>query len=152
MYLLPLWVFLQVLWYKWFQYTLLRCILYSYRSVQRIRPGPRLLNDFRNKFIFLRWRIVSPTPNPQTGGPIIVVCRWLLIQYIRSSLHTQHENAPSCGDSEPITHLTWPLGRPRRRWVDLVEVGWADVDWIGLAQDRDRWRGLVNAVMNLRVP
>jgi hypothetical protein len=32
-----------------------------------------------------------------------------------------------------------PIGRPRRRWVDIVEVGWGDVDWIGLAQDRDRW-------------
>jgi hypothetical protein len=50
-----------------------------------------------------------------------------------------------------------PLGRPRRRWVDnirmdLVEVGWGDVDGIGLAQDRDRWRALVNSVLNLRVP
>jgi hypothetical protein len=50
-----------------------------------------------------------------------------------------------------------PLGRPRRRWVDnirmdLGEVGWGDVDWIGLAQDRDKWRALVNPVMNLRVP
>jgi hypothetical protein len=50
-----------------------------------------------------------------------------------------------------------PMGRPRRRWVDnvrmeLVEVGWGDVDWIGLAQDRDRWRALVNSVLNLRVP
>jgi hypothetical protein len=49
------------------------------------------------------------------------------------------------------------LGRPRRRWVDnirmdLVEVGWGDVDWIGLAQDRDRRRALVNSVINLRVP
>jgi hypothetical protein len=49
-----------------------------------------------------------------------------------------------------------PLGRPRRRWVHnirmyLVEVGWGDVDWIGLAQDRDRWRALVNSVLNLRV-
>jgi hypothetical protein len=48
-----------------------------------------------------------------------------------------------------------PLGRPRRRWVDnirmyLVEVGWGDVDWIGLAQDRDRWRALVNLILNLR--
>jgi hypothetical protein len=50
-----------------------------------------------------------------------------------------------------------PLGRPGRRWVDnirmdLGEVGWSDVDWIGLAQDRNRWRALVNSVLNLRVP
>jgi hypothetical protein len=45
-----------------------------------------------------------------------------------------------------------PLGRERRRWLDLVEVGWGDVDWIGLAQDRNRWRALVNSVLNLRVP
>ena len=50
-----------------------------------------------------------------------------------------------------------PLGRPRRRWVDnirmdLQEVGCGHVDWIGLAQDRDRWRTLVSAVMNLWVP
>ena len=48
------------------------------------------------------------------------------------------------------------LGRPRRRWVDnirmdLKEVGCGYMDWIGLAQDRDRWRTLVSAVMNLRV-
>jgi hypothetical protein len=50
-----------------------------------------------------------------------------------------------------------PLGRPRRRWVDnirmdLGEVGWSDVDCIGLTQDRDRWRALVNSVLNFRVP
>jgi hypothetical protein len=50
-----------------------------------------------------------------------------------------------------------PLGRPRRRWVDnirlgLGEVKWGDVVWIGLAQDRNRWRALVNSVLNLRVP
>ena len=50
-----------------------------------------------------------------------------------------------------------PLGRPRRRWldnirIDLQEVGCGYVDWIGVAQDRDRWRTLVSAVMNLRVP
>jgi hypothetical protein len=49
-----------------------------------------------------------------------------------------------------------PLGRRRRRWLDdirmdVVEVGWGDVDWIVLAQDRDRWRALVNSVLNLRV-
>jgi hypothetical protein len=50
-----------------------------------------------------------------------------------------------------------PLGRPRRRRLDnirmdLVEVGWGDVVWIGLVQDRDRWRALVNLVLNVRVP
>jgi hypothetical protein len=47
--------------------------------------------------------------------------------------------------------------RPRRRWVnnirmDLGEVEWGDVGWIGLAKDRNRWRALVNSVLNLRVP
>jgi hypothetical protein len=50
-----------------------------------------------------------------------------------------------------------PLGRPGRGWVDnikmdLGKVGWGDVDWIDLAQDRNRWRALVNSVLNLRVP
>jgi hypothetical protein len=49
------------------------------------------------------------------------------------------------------------LGRPRRRWednikMDLREIGFGDADWIHLAQDRDRWRALVNTVMNLWVP
>jgi hypothetical protein len=50
-----------------------------------------------------------------------------------------------------------PLGKSRLRWVDniridLVEVGWRDVGWIGLAQDRNRWRSLVNSVLNFRIP
>jgi hypothetical protein len=50
-----------------------------------------------------------------------------------------------------------PLGRPRRRWVDnfkmnLLQIGWGGVDWIAVAQDRDKWRALVNAVMNPWIP
>jgi hypothetical protein len=50
-----------------------------------------------------------------------------------------------------------PLVRPRHRWVDnirmdLGDVGWGDVDWIGVPQDRNRWRAVVNSVLNLRVP
>jgi hypothetical protein len=50
-----------------------------------------------------------------------------------------------------------PLGRPRRRWVDNIKMNFQEVecggmDWIQLAQDRDSWQALVNAVMNLRVP
>jgi transcription termination factor 2 len=50
-----------------------------------------------------------------------------------------------------------PLGRPRRKWIDnitmdLLEIGLSVVDWIGLAQDRYRWRALVNSIMNLQVP
>jgi hypothetical protein len=50
-----------------------------------------------------------------------------------------------------------PLGRPRHRWENNIkmvfqELGWWDIYWLGLAHDRDRWRALVNAVMNLQVP
>jgi hypothetical protein len=50
-----------------------------------------------------------------------------------------------------------PVGIPRRRWMDnikmnLLKIGWGVVDWIGLAEDRNRWRALVNEVLNLRVP
>jgi hypothetical protein len=50
-----------------------------------------------------------------------------------------------------------PLGTPRRRFadnirMDLGEVGWDNVDWIGLAKDRNKWRAVVNSVLNLRFP
>jgi hypothetical protein len=58
------------------------------------------------------------------------------------------------GDEERVYVI---LGRPRYSWMnnikmDLGEIGWCGVDWIGLAQDKDQWRVHVNAVMNLQVP
>jgi hypothetical protein len=57
---------------------------------------------------------------------------------------------------EKCTRFWWELGRPRHRWevgirIDLGEIGLEGVDWIRQAQDRDRWRAVVSAVMNLRV-
>jgi hypothetical protein len=79
---------------------------------------------------------------------------------IRSRRMSWAGHVARMGDKKNVCRLlvekperTRALGRPRRRWVDnirmdLVDVGWGDVDWIGVAQDRDRWRALVNAVMN----
>jgi len=56
-----------------------------------------------------------------------------------------------------ISETKRPLGRPRRRWkinirMELQEMGCRGMDWIDLAQDRNKWRAVVNAVMNLRIP
>jgi hypothetical protein len=68
------------------------------------------------------------------------------------------------GEEERVIDYWWgkpegkrPLGRPGRRWVDnirmdLGRVGWGDTDRIGLAKDRNRWRAVLNSVLNLRVP
>jgi hypothetical protein len=68
-------------------------------------------------------------------------------------------HAPRMGEKRHVYRLLVgkpegrrPLGRPRHRCMDLAEVGWGDVGWIGLTQDMDRWRALVSSVLNLRVP
>jgi hypothetical protein len=65
------------------------------------------------------------------------------------------ENSKAYGVLVGIPEGKRPFGRHRRRWEDniqmnLKEIGWKSVDWIRLAQDRDRWRALVNTVMALR--
>jgi hypothetical protein len=82
-----------------------------------------------------------------------------MVQYLRWAGHVarmgEKRNTYRLSVGKP--EESRPLGRPRCRWLDnirmdLVEVGWGDVDWIGLARDRDMWRALVNSVLNLRVP
>jgi hypothetical protein len=93
---------------------------------------------------------------------LYMLCRRKLIRIIKSRRMRWEGHVSRMGEKRNAYRLLVgkpegkrPLGRPRRRWVDNIrigEVGWSDVDWISLAQDRNRWRALVNSVLNLRVP
>jgi hypothetical protein len=94
-----------------------------------------LMFMFRKRFILYGERLLAPRPTPKLEDHPLSSVRGCLFNIFAANLHNWR-----------------PLGRPRRRRMDLLEVDWGGVDWIGLAQDRDKWRALVNAVMNLRVP
>jgi len=87
------------------------------------------------------------------------IVRVIKSRRMRWAGHVAHMGEERGVYSVLLGKLEWkrPLGRPRRRWVDnirmdLQEVGCGYMDWIGRAQDRDRWRTLLSAVMNFRVP
>jgi hypothetical protein len=93
------------------------------------------------------------------------VSRFLLARHVQSTVtvFTKCYSGDVWGTGEVHRALVGrhdgmiPLGRPRRIWednikIDLQEVGWGPMDWIAMFLDRDRWRALVNAIMNLRVP
>jgi hypothetical protein len=70
---------------------------------------------------------------------------------------TNGENRNACRILVGNSERKRPLGRPRRRWVDNIKMDrrvtkWDGVDWVDMAQDRDKGRALVNTVLNLRVP
>jgi hypothetical protein len=91
----------------------------------------------------------------------------ILTQYLAGDKIEENEMGGACstyGEGRGVyrvlvgkPEVKRPLGRPKRRWednirMDLQEVGYGFEDWIGLAQDRDRWRALVSVVRNLRIP
>jgi hypothetical protein len=98
---------------------------------------------------------------------VIKKSRILLLQLYLLSLMKEYEMSRACSTNGEKRNAYMilvgkpegkrSLGRPRRRWVDnikinLIEIGWGDMDWIGLAEDADHWGSLVNTVMHLRVP
>jgi hypothetical protein len=111
-------------------------------------------------------RIFGPKRNGETGGWIKLHNEELhklyssssIIRIIKSMGMRWAGHVARMGEKRNVYRLLVgkpqgkrPLGRPRRRWI-LLEIGLSVVDWIGLAQDRHRWRALVNSVMSLRVP
>jgi hypothetical protein len=122
------------------------------------------LKVFENKVL---GRIFSPKRNEVTGGWIKLhneelrdlysspsIIRIIKLRRMRWAGHVarmgEKRNAYRLSVGKP------PQGRLRCRWVDniktdLLDIDWGSVDWIGLAQDRNKWRALFNAVMNLRV-
>jgi hypothetical protein len=122
--------------------------------------------------VVVLWRIFGPKRDGVTGGSRKLHNEELhnlysspsIIRIIKSRRMRWAGHVARMGKKRNVYRLLVgkpeekrPLGRPRRRWIDnikmdLLEIGVNVVGWIGLAPDRYRWRALVNAVMNLRVP
>jgi hypothetical protein len=144
------------------------CFYKSYTASLTVREEHKL-RVFENRVLR---RIFGPKRDGMTGGWRKLYNEELhnlyssssIIRIIKSRRMRWAGHVARMGEKRNVYRLSVgkpegrrPLGRPRRRWIDnikmdLLEIGLNVVYWIGLAQDRYRWRALVNSVMNLRVP
>jgi hypothetical protein len=110
--------------------------------------------DSGNRIFVLHWRCSLIRVSVIRGSTVFKLPTPFIISITYFSLCNTNYTLKNCGNFkiyEMKTLLTQYIGLNDNIKMDLREVGWGDIDWINLAQDRDMWRVLVNAVMNLRV-
>jgi hypothetical protein len=154
---------------KIYKTIILLVVLYGCETWSLTLREEHRLRVFENRMLR---RIFGPKRDEVTGGwrnlhneelhglyssPSIV--RVITARRMRWSGHVARMGEVKGAYNPLVGRREWrrPLGRPRHRWednikMDLREIGFGDVDWIHWAHDRDRWRAVVNTVMNLRVP